>query len=428
MFRAAAFQRGQQLRGALEHVGRQPGHRRDLHAPGAIRRAGRDAVQEAQPALAVLLGGDRRVGDPLDRAGQRGQLLEMGREERARPALAGGQPLGHGLGDRQPVPGAGAAPDLVQQHQRALARAVQQAGRLEHLDQEGRAPRGQVVLRADAGEDAVHDADPGPLGGHEAAGLGEDHDQRGLAQVGALARHVGPGQQQQLGRARAVGGQRRVVGHEGRRIPRRTQRGLHDRMPPGRDLQARLGLQLGPAPVALGGQIGQPGRRVEPRQRARAGADPSRLRGQRGGQRLDPAALGLDQLLLGRLDFVGQRAQARLGEALRAAQALAPLPAVRHRVQPPPRHLQVIAPGAVIAQLQPGDARLFAQRVLQRREPLQRRAAPRRGRVERGVHAGPQHAAAVIGFRSVDQRRGQRPRGLGRGRHSLRQRGQRGPA
>ena len=50
----------------------------------------------------------------------------------------------------------------------------------------------------------------GALGGHEAAGLGEDRDQRVLAQERALAGHVRPGQQPQALLLREVG----VVGDE----------------------------------------------------------------------------------------------------------------------------------------------------------------------------------------------------------------------
>ena len=105
------------------------------------------------------------------------------------------QILADRLRDRKPVDRAGAAPDLVDQQQAALRRAAQDVRRLGHLDVEGRLSRGQVVARADAREDAVDDAERRRLGGHERADLREDHDQRGLAQVGRLAAHVRPGQQ-----------------------------------------------------------------------------------------------------------------------------------------------------------------------------------------------------------------------------------------
>jgi hypothetical protein len=52
---------------------------------------------------------------------------------------------------------------------------------LLHLDHERRVARGEIVRRADAREDAVDDADVRPRGGHEAANLRHQRDQRRLA-------------------------------------------------------------------------------------------------------------------------------------------------------------------------------------------------------------------------------------------------------
>ena len=72
-------------------------------------------------------------------------------------------------------------------------RLVQDRRGLDHLDHEGRAAARQIVGGADPAEQAVDDADPGRAGRHVGAHLRQDRDQRVLPQKGALAGHVGTG-------------------------------------------------------------------------------------------------------------------------------------------------------------------------------------------------------------------------------------------
>jgi hypothetical protein len=70
---------------------------------------------------------------------------------------------------------------------------VQDVGRFDHLDHEGGLPGVDLVLRADAGEDAVDQPDPGRSGGDEgAAHLGHQHDQRGWRRKVLLPLIFGP--------------------------------------------------------------------------------------------------------------------------------------------------------------------------------------------------------------------------------------------
>ena len=71
-------------------------------------------------------------------------------------------------------------------------------------------PRARLSDGADAAEQAVDDADLGARGGNEAARLREHGDQRGLAQEGRLAAHVGAGDQPQP----VVRAQAQIVGDE----------------------------------------------------------------------------------------------------------------------------------------------------------------------------------------------------------------------
>ena len=149
---------------------------------------------------------------PARRGGERGQLVVMGREQRA-AAVDLVQMLDRGPGDRQPVEGRGAAADLVEDHQRLRAGLVQDRRGLDHLDHEGRAAARQVVGGADAAEQPVDDADPRRLGRHEGADLGQDRDQRVLAQEGRSCR---PCSGRSAATAGGPGRQRAVVGDEGR--------------------------------------------------------------------------------------------------------------------------------------------------------------------------------------------------------------------
>ena len=106
------------------------------------------------------------------------------------------QALDRRPGDREPVEGRGAAADLVEDDEGAGRRLVQDRRRLDHLDHEGRAAAREVVGRADPGEQAVDDADPRLAGRDEGADLGEDGEQRVLAQEGRLAAHVRAGDEE----------------------------------------------------------------------------------------------------------------------------------------------------------------------------------------------------------------------------------------
>ena len=105
---------------------------------------------------------------------------------------------------------------------------------LDHLDHEGRTAAREIVGGADAAEQAVDDADPRARGRDEAAGLGEHRDQRGLAEEGRLAAHVGAGDQPQP----VVRAQREVVGDEA--LAAVAQRGFDHRVPAPLDFEARL--------------------------------------------------------------------------------------------------------------------------------------------------------------------------------------------
>ena len=104
----------------------------------------------------------------------------------------------HRPSDRNAVVGRRAAADFVEQHDAAVRNVIEDAGRFEHLDHEGRLALRNVVRSPDARENLVHIADMGRLRGYVRTHLGHQNDQRGLAQQRRLTRHVGSGDHHNL--------------------------------------------------------------------------------------------------------------------------------------------------------------------------------------------------------------------------------------
>ena len=156
---------------------------------------------EQNHAVIVLFCRDVVVGGPLEAIGKLAKLVIVRRKDRTATRCVV-KVLGNRPGDRKPVVGARAAPDLVENHERSLRRAAQDGGRFHHFDHEGALTASEMIARPDPRVDAIDDADPGALGGDEPPCLGHDHRQRGLTHGGRLPRHVRSGQQHE---ARVIG-------------------------------------------------------------------------------------------------------------------------------------------------------------------------------------------------------------------------------
>jgi hypothetical protein len=78
---------------------------------------------------------------------------------------------------------------------------VKDVGGFGHLHHEGGLAGGQIVAGADAGEDAIGDAQARRSRWNPAAHLGHQLQQAALAQVAALAAGVGAGEDDQVGSA-----------------------------------------------------------------------------------------------------------------------------------------------------------------------------------------------------------------------------------
>ena len=349
----AALQAVQHLLGAGDDRARQAGELSHMDAVGAVRRSGRHLVQEDHLSLPFLdPHAVARQGRQL--LGEVGQLVIMGREERP-AAVHLVQVLDAGPGDRQAVEGGGAPADLVEDHQGALARLVEDDGRLDHLDHEGRASAREIIGGADPAEQAVDNADVGRVRRHEGAHLGEHGNQRILPQEGALARHVGTGDQPDP----AVFREPAVVGDEPA-FAAGGKRPLDHRMAAARHLEGGRTVDPRALPALRGGELGQGGGHVE--------------RGERGGGAggLLGAARHLahqvvEQLQLDRQRLVGgggnlllQIRQLDGGVTHGAGQGLAMdeggLGPARQLVGLGRRDLDVVAEHVVVADLEGGDA------------------------------------------------------------------------
>ena len=82
----------------------------------------------------------------------------MRREKRSGADLVV-QVLDDAPGEAQPIERAGAAANLVQDDQAARRSIVQDVRRLAHLDHESGLSTRQIVAGADAGKNAIHQAD-----------------------------------------------------------------------------------------------------------------------------------------------------------------------------------------------------------------------------------------------------------------------------
>ncbi len=146
--------------------------------------------------------------------------------------------LGDGPCDRDAVECAGAAADFVEQDEASCGGVAQDMRRLFHLDHEGRFAARQIIRRADAREDAVHETDLRLGRGHEASHLGQYDDERNLPHVGRFARHVGSREDDDLLR---LGIERAIVRHE-RAAPEHR---FDDRVPPFPDQDCEPDVDLG---------------------------------------------------------------------------------------------------------------------------------------------------------------------------------------
>ncbi len=180
-----------------------------MDAVAFVRRAGHDLAQE-NDLVVPFAHRDVVVAHAGPRVGEGGHLVVVRGEEGARLQHVV-QVLGDAPREAEPVEGAGAAPDLVEDDEAARGGVVDDERGLVHFDHEGALAARQIVAGADTGEDAVHQPDLRARRREEAADLRHQRQQGDLADIGRFARHIGAGDEQQ---ARGFRLHRDIVGHE----------------------------------------------------------------------------------------------------------------------------------------------------------------------------------------------------------------------
>src|SRR5260370_1037486 len=248
------FQFSENLFAAVEDFGGDAGQAGHVDAIALVGAAGGDLVQEDNVVL-PFADQDIIVAQAGKGFGQLGQFVVMAGEESAAADLIV-QIFGDGPGQRDAVVGAGAAADLVEDDQALRTGIIEDVGRLGHLDHEGAVAPAQLIVVADTGENPVHDAYAARFCRHKAAHLGQQGQQRHLADEGAFARHVRPGDEPEQAARRL---QEPVIGNESSR----GQQLLQNRMAAVANVQDRLPAQFRADILARDRQLRQSGQDIQ---------------------------------------------------------------------------------------------------------------------------------------------------------------------
>src|SRR5439155_22286374 len=253
---------GEHLTRSDHDLPRQSGQLSDVDAITAVGGA-RDHLVQEDDALALLADLHPEIRKPRQAVCQRGELVIVRGEEcqglQLRSIM---KVLEDGLRDADPVIGARAPTDLIEDQQAAWSGMGQDVRRLHHLHHEGRQSAGQLVVRADSSEDAIADPDDGPIRGNIAAKLRQQDDDPRLPQIGRLPRHVLPAEQHYRGGLRF---EPEIVWDKSTRSELR----LHQGMAAAGDVDPGLLAECGSHPAVARGHGGEGGHRVELTQRGR---------------------------------------------------------------------------------------------------------------------------------------------------------------
>src|SRR2546423_5453648 len=313
------------------------------------------------------------------------------------------------LGDADPVVGAGATADLVENQQTPRRGMRQDVGGLHHLHHEGGEPARQLIVGAHPGKDAVTQTNDGARGRDEAADLGQRHDDPGLPEIGRLAGHVRPTQEYD----RAVRAKTNVVWDE----PARSECGLDQRVASTDELYALLVTHDRLNPTLPSRDSGQRGDRVEL-------AEPCRRIEQVAPRGCDPPAELSEELMLARdrraLGVEDQRLfffELLRDVALAIDQRLLAHVFGRDRLTVRVAHLEVVAEYLVEPDFQGPDPAAMWCGLLEPADPVSGRPRAGPDAVQLGVEAGPKYAAILErGWQLVYQGGRQDARNLVEGR------------
>ena len=282
--------------------------------------------------------------------------MVVGGEQRAR-AGSPGDVFHRSPGDGEPVERGRPPPHFVQYEQAARRGEFEDIRHLRHLHHEGGLAAIEVVGSADAREDAVGQGDVRRGRGHKAANMRHQRDQRHLAHVGGLARHIRPGDDHHAVFAVEMG----VVGHE-----HRAPQPLFDhRMPPLHDLIAPFVVDRGAHVLVFLRHKRKREQNVERLERPGRGAQARQGLFQRFADLAKKLIFQVYGVFLRAEDLAFQLLQFLGDEALAVCQRLLAGIAVRDEIVKRARDFYVIAKDAIVADLQVLDARGFPFALLQ---------------------------------------------------------------
>jgi hypothetical protein len=137
-------------------------------------------------------------------------------------------------------------------------------GGFDHFDHEGGAAPCEVVRGSDPAEKLGDEADAGCGGWDVGPGLREKGDEGVLAKEGGFPRHVRAGEEPDGGGV--LVGEEAVIGDE--RLAFTAKGPLHNGVATASDLEGAAVVDLGAAPVFLGGEVGEGGGEVDLGERA----------------------------------------------------------------------------------------------------------------------------------------------------------------
>ena len=382
------------LAGPLDNAGRHAGNLGHMDAE-AVGAAALDELAHKHDLAVDFLHGHVVVLDAAKRLGHLVELVVVGGKEGLGVARVLVNVLHNGPGYRDAVVGAGAAAQLVEEHQRALAQVVEYRGCLGHLDHEGRLAQRDIVAGPHAGEDLVDDAYAGTLGGHIAAYLRHEGDEGRLSQQGALAGHVGARDDHHL---LVVVAQVQAVGHIGLA---RWQAPLDDRVAAGSDIDVETVVDHGAVVLVVDGHAREGTQAVELGDEGRVGLNGGDVVGHGGHELAEEAGLDQGYFLLGAQYFFFIFLELLGDVALGVDQRLLAHPLGGHLVAVGVAHLDVVAKDVVVGNLEAGYARALALLLLQAHEVVLARVGDVAQLVELGVDTAVDDVAAAHLGRSV---------------------------
>src|SRR5580704_18162614 len=263
--------------------------------------------------------------------------------------------LNNGPGDGEPVKGSRAATNFVEQHEACGSRVIENGGNLAHLHEKCRAPARKIIAGADAREDAVGNGQLGLSSRNEGAHLRHENNQRGLAQIGGLAAHVGTGDEKKL---LAPGLEAKIVGNEA--LALLPQKFFNDRMPPADDEKFAGGIELRADVAAIRGQLCKRGEDIQLRLGRRGASQTHRLRGNGRTDIHEQLAFDFENAFVGGKNLALVFLELGGSEAFGVDQRLLALIVRRREMQIRFRNLNVIAKNLIETDFERADSSAFA--------------------------------------------------------------------